>query len=399
MQTSAKFGLVGAGLALIIGAGIVMQLAANNAAADRSAAPKTAGYAVEAGTDKCGTGWADPKPGAQTFTVKNTTIAGEDVYLQGVKNQAVYLEIEGLGSGASRTQSVVLGKGSYRFVCLPNDQTPVLGNPVSVPAGPTGGPTTPGVAPVTQNDMIPPSKVYGAWIQSQLPSLTADVQALANDVDGGNLAQAKVDWLNGHLVYETLGAAYGAFGDLDTDINGTPASGQTALSDPDLAGFHKVEALLWSGAPASAIQPVSDALLASVQKLQSTFPQAVIDPLDVGLRSHEILENALQFELTGATDAGSHTNLATLDANLTGTLEALAPLHDILAPRYPDLQKTVDWVTATKTYVETFRAADGSWTPLDSLSQTQREDLDSRVSEAVEMLAPVAAICDIRQPA
>jgi iron uptake system component EfeO len=134
MPMSAKLGLVGAGLAIIIAAGIVMQLVANGNASRASAASSSGGYAVEAGTDRCGTGWSDPKPGTQTFTVKNTTIAGEDVYLQGVTNQAVYLEIEGLGSGASRTQSVVLGKGSYRFVCLPSDQTPVLGHPVSVPA-------------------------------------------------------------------------------------------------------------------------------------------------------------------------------------------------------------------------------------------------------------------------
>ena len=52
-----------------------------------------------------------------------------------------------------------------------------------------------------------------------------------------------------------------------------------------------------------------------------------VDLLDVGLRTHEILENALQFQLTGHDDYGSGTTLATTAANITGTRELLTILH------------------------------------------------------------------------
>ena len=42
-------------------------------------------------------------------------------------------------------------------------------------------------------------------------------------------------------------------------------------------------------------------------------------PNDLSLRTHEILENTLQFEFTGETDQGSHTGLATALANVQGT--------------------------------------------------------------------------------
>ncbi len=51
---------------------------------------------------------------------------------------------------------------------------------------------------------------------------------------------------------------------------------------------------------------------------------------DVALRTHEILENTLQFELTGETDEGSHTNLATAWANVQGTKLALAAITPLL---------------------------------------------------------------------
>ena len=52
---------------------------------------------------------------------------------------------------------------------------------------------------------------------------------------------------------------------------------------------------------------------------------------------HEILENALEFQLTGHDDYGSGTTLATTQANITGTLELLAILHPLLVPRYAAL--------------------------------------------------------------
>lgn len=52
--------------------------------------------------------------------------------------------------------------------------------------------------------------------------------------------------------------------------------------------------------------------------MRKAFPTQDFDPGDLPLRAHEILENALQFELTGDTDEGSGTNLATVDSNLAG---------------------------------------------------------------------------------
>jgi iron uptake system EfeUOB component EfeO/EfeM len=58
--------------------------------------------------------------------------------------------------------------------------------------------------------------------------------------------------------------------------------------------------------------------------------------LDLGLRTHEILENALQFQLSGHDDYGSGTTLANVD----GTRELLSLLRPALTGRYgPGLLK------------------------------------------------------------
>lgn len=408
MSTRSRFAVLWGVLALIVVVGVVITIAARPAVA----AHPDAAISVAADPDHCGQGWgtgtadnpATSAPatgrvdgGEQNFTITNGTVAGIEVYLQAVDSKKVYLDLENLGAGAHATARVGLGSGRYRFICLPADSDPVLGPAVTVGAAPPNSQLTPGMVPVTRNDLIPVAKTYGTWVAARIPTLRKQVAALGDDVAEGDLSAARQAWLTAHLTYETLGAAYGAFGDLDTAINGTPAPGHTALDDPDLTGFHRIEALLYSGAPAAAIAPAVAELTDAVGRLDATLADAEIDPLDIGLRAHEIVENAIQFELTGDTDAGSGTSIATVDANLAGASAALGPLNEILASRYPQLQATRDAIAASQAIAETYRHADGTWTPLASLTRLQRERLDASLDQTVELLAPVAAICDIRR--
>ena len=352
---------------------------------------------ISAGVDDCGKGWTSPRGGRQTFQNHNTTVAGEEVHLENAATGALYLDVESLGAAASQKATVTLGNGTYRFVCLPADGEAALGAKVTITGSKAVAGGTPALKPVTRNDLIPALKAYQAWVQGRLPVLQTQVQQLESELRAGDLDAARTSWLTAHETYETLGAAYGAFGDLDGAINGLPAPGTTARQDRHLEGFHRIEALLYGGAPAGDITPYASRLVRSVSALRSAFVSGRVDPVDIGLRSHEILENALEFELTGRTDAGSHTALATVDANLTGTREALAPLHTILAERYPDLAATERALDTSQRLIRTFKRGDDAWTPLSALSRRQREKVNAQIDATLELLAPVAAICDPRR--
>jgi iron uptake system component EfeO len=402
MSKRSRLSLLWAALGVVVIIGVVITLGARPAGA---AHPPTS-FSVAADPDHCGEGWgtgagtaAQVDGGEQTFTVTNGTIAGMEVYLQAVDTKKVYLDLEGLGAGAHAAAKVALGSGRYRFVCLPADADPVTGPAVTVGAAPPSLALTPGIVPVTRNDLIPVAKAYGGWVASRIPVLRSQVQTLSDDIAGGDPVAAKAAWLAAHLTYETLGAAYGAFGDLDTAINGTPAPGHTALNDPGLTGFHLVEALLYSGAPAGRIQSAVDGLAKSVAALGAAFADAEVDPGIVGLRAHEIVENAIQFELQGTTDAGSGTNIATIGANLQGASAALEPLDGILATRYANLDATKAGLARSQAVVQSLQRPDGTWPPVGSLTLAQRERLDASLSKTAELLAPVAAICDIRRQA
>jgi high-affinity iron transporter len=247
--------------------------------------------------------------------------------------------------------------------------------------------------PVDYSQLQLVTDTYRAGIVTGLSQLAADTDKLTAAVTSGQLAEAKALWLPAHLDYERLGAAYGTFGDYDDAINGLPSPLPGGVDDPRFAGFHRLEYGLWQGLPQATLAPVASALDASVHALQNAFPHLETDPNDVALRTHEILENALQFELSGESDMGSHTSLATTLANVQGTQATLSAISPLLARENPQLlARARSGLSGLATLAGSYRDTSGSWTPLQSLTQGQREQLDATVSGLLEQLAPIAEV-------
>ncbi|MDK1348775.1 EfeM/EfeO family lipoprotein [Streptomyces sp. 378] len=352
---------------------------------------------VEVTTAGCGGGWTDPRPGRQVFDLRNTSGTSAEVYLTDPETGAVYGEVEGLAPGTDRALRVTLGNGSYAFTCLPDDADAVTGPTVRI-AGAGTVKSGPAAVPVTQQDLIPPTLAYQRWIQARTVQLAQKTDALRDTIDRGDLAAARTDWLTAHLVYERMGAAYGTFGDADGEINGTTAGLSGGVRDPGFGGFHRLEYGLWHGESASSLRGPADRLAKAVHALRDNWPDQRMDPADIGLRTHEILENTVQFELTGRTDYGSGTNLATARANLDGTRELLGDLRPLLKSRDSGLTGLDAWMDRTQHTLDAFDH-DGRWTPLTRLTRAQREKVDADTGELAERLADVAALTDVRRTA
>jgi iron uptake system component EfeO len=378
--------VIGAAVGVVVVAGTVVVLWPS---ADARADPE---IAVSRST--CGTGWTDPKPGLQTFLLRNDGSVTAEVHLIDPASGVVYGEVEGLGPGTTRPLQVTLGNGAYAFRCVPEDAAAIVG-PVSTVTG--GGERSPGVAPVTKDDLLGPLKAYQARITESLATLVTDTTVLKDAVHRGDRAASRTAWLTAHLTYERLGAAYDAFGDADGAINGTTDGLPDGTSDAGFTGFHRLEHGLWHDEDMAALAGVADQLADDVQKLHDSFGDSQVDPNDLGLRAHEIVENTLQFELTAKTDYGSATNLATARANLDGTKAVLDVLRPLLQPRYPALPTVDKWLARTQTDLEATRRPDGSWPAVAQLDPGTRRRINGDVSELTEQLAPIAAIAEPRR--
>ncbi|MFI6402319.1 iron uptake transporter permease EfeU [Streptomyces sp. NPDC050548] len=345
---------------------------------------------------ECGKGFTAPDTGRQTFQMHNTGDKTSEVYLIDPATGAVYGEVEGLAPGTTRDLVATVAGGSYAWRCVPTGAKAVTSATVHVSGG---GGTVKAVVPVSGSDLAAPLKAYKVYVDQGLATLETQTRQLGADIAGDHLGKARTDWLTAHRTYSSLGAAYGTFEDFDKKINGRADGLAGGVDDKDFAGFHRIEYGLWHGQSASELKVPAQQLATAVVGLRKAFPTQDFDPGDLPLRAHEILENALQFELTGDTDEGSGTNLATVDSNLAGTRELLTVLRPLLTKESSTLLPTVDAAVARLQKLLDSAHHGGSWTPVEQLSQPEKARLDGATGQLLEDLAPVPDLLEIRKSA
>jgi iron uptake system component EfeO len=340
---------------------------------------------------QCGGAWSVPGPGWHTIQISNQGTTGAEIDLVDPADGAVYAEIENTGPGTVNPIDIDFGSGRYALVCLFNDYNPLQGATVTV-AGHAAG--TAAVLPVTYNDLIPLAKTYATEEETAIKVLASETATLAAAVRGGNLATARRDWLTAHLQYESLGDAYDAFGNFDTEIDGR--ADPVGVTSPQWTGFFRLEYGLWHRQSLASLVPVASALNRSVDQLATWWPTQEVPLADLGRRAHEVIENALEFQLTGHDDYGSGSTLASTLAAITASRQLLALLHPLLAPRYPGLPAVYAGLNQLQSLLAKERLASGWWVPVSALPSATREAIDAACGQLLQELAPIASITEPR---
>ena len=344
--------------------------------------------AITISANRCATGWQAPTSGTDNFEIHSTATETLDLQLMETGGPLVFAEIPTLGSDTSRPLTVTLGPGRYTWQCASVAGDIYTSEPEEV-RGPKVA-ATPGYIPARPDDLSAAVDVYRDSVTSGLITLASATDQLSAAVDAGNLAESKTLWLVAHLDYERLGAAYDTFGEFDDEIDGRAEGLPLGVNDPSFTGFHRLEYGLWNGQPAPVLAAVANQLDGFVHGLVAAFPHQLTLSSDIPLRTHEILENALQFELTGKTDYGSSTNLATVRANVDGTQTTLDSVTPMLEFRNAALVSRVEkGLTQLADLLDTYRAADGTWTPVEQLTMAEREQLDGTIGALLEQLSEI----------
>jgi iron uptake system EfeUOB component EfeO/EfeM len=271
----------------------------------------------------------------------------------------------------------------------------------SAPSGPPAasasatGPVADLVDPVTVFELAEPLSRYQDHVAAQLALLARQTETLRAELVAGDMDGAKAAWLAAHLTYHRVGAAYGAFGDAGEAIDGLATGLPRGVDDPGFRGFHRIEHLLWSGAgPRAAVAP-AEALAAQVRALRAEPGALDIATNDFSLRAHEILEDTLQVQLNGGDDYGSHSELATAAADVEGTRTITDLLRPVLERRSPGLPARIDRDLAALGAV---LPRPGAPVPsLDALPRDRRQRIDAATGRALETLALVPGLLEVRE--
>jgi iron uptake system EfeUOB component EfeO/EfeM len=375
-----------------IGAGAALATTSAAPAADGGTVP----VAISASSCGASDGW-HLTAGVVTFEMTSSAPGYTSVYLVSAAGD-VLAELPSLGQGRAEALSTTITGGRYAFRCVLTDATVRVSGSLQVSGTAEGTPV--GFRPMPDLALEGAVRAYTAWIAARLPGVLTACRRLDSDVARGDLSAARSDWLTAHLDYERLGAAYNAFGDFDSEIAGRAGGLPEGTASPGWTGFLAIEHALWDGQPAPRVRPLTRPLVAAVTALTADFPSEEIDPGDLPLRTHEIMENALEFQLTGSADYGSGSTLATAYANTQGTAKILSLLAPLIRADAPDVLSAAQQRLSTlQADLLTERSGDGRWTPAGRLSTAARERLDADAGALLETLSQVPAILTPRDGA
>jgi iron uptake system EfeUOB component EfeO/EfeM len=274
------------------------------------------------------------------------------------------------------------------------------------PATPAAAPVSarkPGTglfAPVRPAQFAAPIADYRRHVQRELTAMLVDVGDLRAATAAGDLAAARQAWLRADARYETIGAAYGAFGDLDAAINGDPGGLPGGVRSPGFTGLHRVELGLWGRRSTRDAAPFADRLDRDVRRLRGAVAGGLeIEPLEYSLRAHEVLEDSLHLQLSGRASPWASAALVALRSNIEGTRVVLRSLDGLLTPRDPAIVHRAEASIATlQRALRDVERRDGSLPRWDALRQLQRERIAGLTAAAAEQLAYVPELIDPRPP-
>jgi iron uptake system component EfeO/high-affinity iron transporter len=248
-------------------------------------------------------------------------------------------------------------------------------------------------------DLRAPIAEYRRHVVHELGAMLADAARLRSAVQTGDLAAARSAWLESFARYQTIGAAYGAFGELDARIDGTTAGLAGGERSPDFVGLHRIELALWERGSTTDAAPYTRPLIADVRRLRARARSLRIDPLEYVLRSHEVLEDTLHLQLSGQASPWSGAALVALRSNLAGTEVVLESLRRLVARRDPRVLDDADQaLSELRAAVRSVTGPGGRLPRWDRLPQRDRELIAGRTAAAAEALAYVPELVDPRPP-
>jgi iron uptake system EfeUOB component EfeO/EfeM len=250
--------------------------------------------------------------------------------------------------------------------------------------------------PLSPTRFDQPVAEYRAYSSRQARQVQVAVGRLRAALGAGDAGAAKGAWFDAYDHYLRLGAAYGALGRLDEEIDGNPGRLPGNAHSPEFTGLHRIEMGLWEGEePARLIGP-ADYLAAKVKRLQTVVKTIKIPPLVYATRAHEILEDAQR-------DMLSDVDAPWSGAGLRATADSLAATEFVIGTLRPALDEHGEAVEPVEVEMARFGAAlrrvrrehGGDWPPLEAMTPMQHERVNGALGSLLERLSAIPAELEI----
>jgi iron uptake system EfeUOB component EfeO/EfeM len=252
--------------------------------------------------------------------------------------------------------------------------------------------------PLHAGNFRKPVGEYRVYSEGQAMAVGHEVAKLQGELKAGDVAAAKATWLAAYDHYLRLGAAYGALGTLDEEIDGNPGRLPGGTHSPQFTGLHRIEMGLWSGeAPDKLVAP-ADYLAARVKHLQVAVRRIAISPLVYATRAHEILEDAQRDMLSGIDAPWSGAGLRATADSLAATEFVVGTLRPLLNGRGSTIEPVEVELAQFRATLERVRQENGGeWPTLGAMTQRQHERVDGALGSLLERLDTIPGALEVKR--
>jgi iron uptake system component EfeO len=180
---------------------------------------------------------------------------------------------------------------------------------------PSSGPVSPETTVVTRKPAVP-DEAYRSYIRRQAATMRRDGRAFTAAVRSGDRAAARRLYPRSRAAWHRIEPVAASAGELARRLDAA------ATGDPQVAGWHCLERLLWGPGCAAGAGPAADALDAGLAELERYLSTVAPDRAQVAAIAVDLVETALQRGVTGASDPLAGTGLTAAAANVAGARAA-----------------------------------------------------------------------------
>lgn len=244
-----------------------------------------------------------------------------------------------------------------------------------------------------------PVSEYRAYSERQAKQVRGAVGRLRAALAAGDAGAAKRAWFDAYDHYLRLGAAYGALGTLDEEIDGNPGRLPGGTHSPEFTGLHRIEMGLWTGeSPARLVAPAAY-LAGRVDHLQVAVRKIAISPLVYATRAHEILEDAQRDMLSGVDAPWSGAGLRATFDSLAATEVVIGTLRPLLNGRDSTVEPVeVEMARFHEALKRVRKEYGGEWPRLEALTPMQHARIDGELGSLLERLDAVPGALEVKRP-
>lgn len=243
--------------------------------------------------------------------------------------------------------------------------------------------------PITMDDAV---AAYHDYVAERLAELRQRVLTLRANIGNGAMGAAMQAWLDAQQIWQRVGAAYGSFGELGDAIAPGSRGLEGGSASPDFTGLRRIEYGLWHGQGTGELIPVVDKLLDDLAALEAKLPETAVEPSDMPLRLHEILEDTQRDHLSGRGDQGSGLALALARADVEATQEVLDVLRGLVENLKPGFPARLDRELATLANAIDATQKDDAWTDYSKVPLAERQRVNAALGRVLESLSLVPAL-------